>query len=222
MRLSSSILPLLSIALLTSCAHNTLPDGAVVGPFYHPENISRAEETLPLDLARVIVLVPADRTPGHSLTPETLAEIHQALIRSLTSSARFELVSLSQSQLSRFTGSASIASDSEISADLLSQLAHAHQAQGILLTDITSYSPYPPLALGIRTKLARLDSSKILWATDHLYQASDPRVANSARKYAITRSTHRGPGNLSHSILQNPSRFAEFVSSSLCETLPRR
>ncbi len=216
------LLSLLLAALATSCSHAPITDGAVIGPFFKPENVSRTVDPLPADLVRVVVIVPADRTPGHNLTPETLAEIHQALIRSLTATARFEIVSINHAQLAAYTDISSIASDGEIPADLFPKLAQAHQAQGVILTDITSYHPYPPIALGLRTKLARLDDPKILWATDHLFHASDPKVANPARKYATTHATNRGPGNVSHAILQNPARFAEFATSTVCETLPRR
>jgi hypothetical protein len=215
------LITLLSLALLTACAELPLPDGALVGPFFRPENISSPSPKLPDDLQRVLILIPADTTPDRILTPETISDLHRTLLSSLTNAARFELIPIGTTDLIPFTQGKSLSSTAPIPSGVIEQLARKYRAQGILFTDITSYSAYQPLKLALRTKLARLDNLQILWASDNLFSAADPRVANSARNYAKKHSSGQ-PGNLTYTILQNPTRFAEYTTSTLCDTLPHR
>ncbi len=215
-------LVVLPFIFLAACTQTPLADGARMGPFFHPANISRPSPKLPVTLHRVLVLIPVDATADRILTPETLSDLHRVLISALTQSARFELIPVTNQDLVPHTRGIPLNSTAPIPSGVMEQLAITYDAQAILFTDITSHSPYPPLRLGLRTKLARLDNLQILWASDTNFSASDPRVSNSARNYARKHSTSNQAGNLTYTILQNPTRFAEYAVYSLCETLPIR
>jgi hypothetical protein len=213
---------LLPFLFLVACTEIPRPDGARFGPVYYPANTSSTSPNLPKDLHRVLVLTPADTTTDRILTAEAISDLHRVILSTLTHSARFELIPLSHRDLAIYTQGQTLNSTAPIPSGIIEQLAQNYQAQGILFTDITNYSPYPPLQLGLRTKLARIDNLQILWASDTNFSAADSRVANSARKFAKKHSTNREAGDLSYVILQNPSRFAEYASSTLFETLPVR
>jgi hypothetical protein len=61
-----------------------------------------------------------------------------------------------------------------------------------------------------------------MWAADNVFSATNPAVANSARRHALKLGRDRGPGDLSHTILQSPSRFAAYALHETFATLPNR
>jgi hypothetical protein len=104
----------------------------------------------------------------------------------------------------------------------LFNIYNQYAADAVLFVDVTAYSPYPPLALGLRTRLAPIRETEILWATDLHFSAADPSVANSARRHALSLAKSSGPADLSHTILQNPTRFAGYAAAATFATLPPR
>ncbi len=119
-------------------------------------------------------------------------------------------------------GKSAIASVEELPSGFFEKLGKAYGADAILFTDVTTFSAYPPLALGLRMKLARISDRVIWWAADNVFSAAEPAVSNSARRHALKVGADRGPGDLSHTILQNPSRFAGYALAETFGTLPAR
>ncbi len=208
------------VALLSGCAELPLPkpDPVKSGPFFTPANVKTGAK-LPAELRRVAVL-PA--WGGSTLTEETLDRVDGSLQTELSKTNRFETVPLTRDALSRLAGRRTLLSTESLPAGLLERIARETGADAVLFSDITSYSPYPPLIVGLRSKLARISDGEILWAADNVFSAVDGPVANSARRYAREIGDDRGPTDLSHTILQNPSRFAAYVGSATFATLPAR
>jgi len=213
----------LALAALTlvGCSVLPKPDGAVSGPFYTPTNV-KAIAKIPADVRRVIVLPVAG---GPALTEETLLKLDAICQGELTRTARFEVVPLSRNALAEITGTRQLSSVDKLPAVLIDKLFNIYNSYGadaVLFIDVTTYSPYPPLVLGLRTKLARVTDGEIIWAADNVFAAAEPAVANSARHHALALGTDRGEINLSHTILQNPQRFAGYVAAATFLTLPPR
>jgi len=207
--------------LFAGCSSLTKQDGAVTGPFYTPSNV-RAIASIPPEVRRVMILPVAG---GPALTEETLNKLDAICLAELTRTARFEVVPLTRNALAEITGLRQISSVDKIPNVLIDKFFNLHNTYGadaILFVDVTTYSPYPPLLLGLRTKLARANDGEIIWATDNVFSTADPTVANSARHHAATLGTDRGPTNLNHTILQNPQRFAGYVAAATFLTLPPR
>ena len=213
----------LALAALTlvGCSVLPKPDGAVAGPFYKPSNV-KAITKLPADVRRVIVLPVAG---GPALTEETLLKLDSVCVSELPRTARFEVVPLSRDKLAELTGARQISSVDKLPAVLIDKLFNIYNSYGadaVLFIDVTTYSPYPPLLLGLRTKLARVTDGDIIWAADNVFAAAEPAVANSARHHALTLGSDHGLSDLSHTILQNPQRFAGYVAAATFLTLPPR
>ncbi len=204
----------------TACAsQRPLRDGARSGPFFTPTNVT-ASPALPAHIRRVLLLPLA--AEGATISEENLDRLHAAFLTELNRAGRFETVTLSRDHLARLTGARQLPSTAQMPAGFLDRLFNIYNeyaADAILLVDVTSYAPYPPLTLGIRAKLAHVRDSDILWAADLLFSAAEPAVANSARRYALTLGSSP---HLERSILQNPARFAGYAASATFQTLPPR
>ena len=217
MILRRCLLPVLLLALM-GCAELPKVDSAKAGPFYTPSNVTRLGR-LPAEIRRVLVLPVFG---GPEITEESLERISRAVFEELNRTGRFETATLARTEFQRLAGVRTLSSLDPIPPDLIQKLAKAYAADGILFTDVTAFSPYPPLSLGLRMKLASVSDQQILWAADNLFSAADPAVANSARRYALKLGADRGPGDLSHTILQNPTRFATYAAAATFEALPPR
>ena len=207
--------------VLAGCSVLPKPDGAVSGPFFTPSNVKGVAK-IPAEVRRVIVLPVAG---GPALTEETLLKLDSTCQGELTRTGRFEVVPLSRDKLAEITGSRQISSVDKLPAVLIDRLFNIYNAYGadaVLFIDVTTYAAYPPLKLGLRTKLARVTDGEIIWAADNVFAAAELAVANAARHHALALGSDRGEVDLSHTILQNPQRFAGYVAAATFLTLPPR
>ena len=220
--LRSVFLAVLALAA-GGCAQVPLRDGAKAGPFFTPTNVKATSAQLPANVRRVL-LMPIS-AQGVAISEETLNNLDAVFLAELNATARFEVVRLSRDHLAQITGVRHIDSTAPLPAGFIDRLLNIYNdyaADGIIFVDLTTYSPYPPLGLGVRTKLAHIRDSEILWAADLLFTAANPAVANSARRHALKVAGPSGPADLSHTILQNPSRFAGYAAAATFATLPTR
>jgi hypothetical protein len=211
------------LALLFAGCSSVVPkrDGAVAGPFYTPTNVKTLAK-MPAEVRRVVVL-PVHGGP--TLTEETLLSLDAVCQGELNRTGRFEVVPLTRDTLAAMTGQRQISSVERLPTALLDKLLNIYNTYGadaILFIDVTTYSPYPPLNLGLRTKLARVSDGEIIWAADNVFNSAEIPVANSARHHAEALGTDRGKTDLNHTILQNPQRFAGYVAAATFLTLPPR
>ncbi len=210
---------LLSLVMLTGCT-TTLPkiDGAKYGPFYTPTNF-QAIESMPADVRRVAVLPIAD---DGSHQEESLAPLDICVTKALSQVARFECVPITRDECGRMTHSRSVRSVDELPYNFLERIASSMAADAVLFLDLTHYSPYAPINMGLRAKLIRISDRSVIWAIDQTYSAADPAVANSARRFWLKAEPTDTPVDMSTTVLQNPSRFADYVLSTSFATLPPR
>jgi hypothetical protein len=212
-----SALLLLTVAFV-GCEELPKKDSAKAGPFYTPANV-KAGTFLPSEIRRVIVLPVSG---GPTILEETLLKLDSVVQTELGRVNRFEVIPLSREALGHLVGKRSVSSVEALPPDFFAKIAKEYAAEAVLFTDVTAYSAYAPLSLGLRTKLARLSDKEIVWSADNLFSADDPAVANSARRRALKLGTDHGPVDLSHTILQNPLRFAAYATAETYETLPLR
>ena len=67
-----------------------------------------------------------------------------------------------------------------------------------------------------------MEKAELVWVVDEIFDASEPSVVNSARRYQLTRE--QLPSSLadSRSILNSPSGFGRYAANSVFQTLPKR
>jgi hypothetical protein len=159
---------------------------------------------------------------GGKLTEEMLLTLDQTLFQAATQSQRFECVQVSREACARLSGSRALLSTDPLPYDLFSRLATLYAADAILFVDVTDYQAYPPLSLGVRAKLARLDDRSYLWTFDQVFSAAVPAVANAARRHWLGIQPPGTPGDMSANVLQSPIRFAAYAFSASFGTMPPR
>lgn len=201
-------------ALAGGCMHPGPVDSARVGPFFVPSNY--AGETSLVGIRRVVVL---PVWAGAAAPAETAADLDPVIVAALQKTQRFEIVTLSRPDALRRYRNEALSSASPLPHDLLATLRRDFAADAVLFVDVTVYQAYPPLALGLRSKLATIDGSRLVWTFDNVFSAADAPVANAARNHFLD-SDRRVPTDLTHGVLQSPSRFATYASAAMFATLP--
>jgi hypothetical protein len=172
---------------------------------------------LPSGLRRVVVLPLAGGTVA---SPESVSALDPVIISALQLQNRFEVVPLTREECQRYFQTNEISSVSEIPANLMSVLQREYAADAVLFIDLTVYRAYHPLAVGLRAKLATIDSAHLVWTFDNVFSADDPSVASSAVQYLKTRDQNGLPSDMIAVDLESPVRFATYASAAMFATLP--
>lgn len=209
---------LAAVVAFAGCMHPPAHDSARVGPFRTPGNVT-GEAQLPETLRRVVLLPlaggsVADEESTSALTPVFAAELQKQ--------NRFEVVTLTRDDLLRRFRRAEVSSTSALPHDFLAKLRRDLAVDGVMFVDLTVYQPYRPLAIGVRAKLATAeDDVRLVWSYDNVFAASDPAIANSARRHFIDSERGNVPTDLTPGVLHSPSKFAQYVAAQVFATLPR-
>ncbi len=205
--------------LLTGCELTPdLNDPVRFGPYYTPRNFA-GEKQMPAEVRRVLVLPVALGALGPE---ETAITLDAAVTQALQVQQRFEVVSLPRAELRRLFGTAEISSTAALPHGMLDELAKRFAVDAVLFTDVTVYQPYRPQSIGLRSKLATTRDVRLVWTFDEVISASDPAVANSARRQPFVEAQGRSPVDLSPATLLSPSRYAAFAAGEMFRTLPPR
>jgi hypothetical protein len=210
--------PLALLLLLAGCRTPSEFDSSRNGPFFRPTNF-HAVARMPAEIRRVLVLPTAD---DGRLPEDTLDSLDTVLQAALGGAQRFEVVPISRPACARLTGARAIRSVEALPHDFLARLVADYAADAVLFTDVTTYSPYPPLSLGLRAKLVRTDNGTILWSFDTIFSATNTSVVNAARRHWLDTAPAGTPADFSVTALQSPQRFAAYATSAAFATLPPR
>jgi hypothetical protein len=205
-----------ALTLFAGCMTPSIDDPSRLGPFFTPKNHVGEPS---LGGMRRVVLLPVC---GGALAPvETVAALDPVVMAALQQQHRFEVVTLSREQCRRQFHVEEFSSVGALPHDLLATLQSEFAADGVIFVDITVFRPYRPIGLGLRAKLATLDSSaRLVWTFDNVFSADDPAVANSARRHFLGSDRGGVPADLSPGVLQSPARFASYAADAMFATLP--
>lgn len=204
--------------LFAGCQTVPVYDAAYQGPFFQPHNFA-GEKRLAPEIRRVILLPISTQSLAQT---ETAASLDEVLSASLQSQQRFEVIALSREECRSWFGSEAFASTAALPHGMFDKLVQRYAADAVLFVDLTVYQPYRPQSIGLRAKLATLKEVRLLWTFDEVMSATDPAVANSARRHALTQDRGLVPVDLSPTALQSPGRFAAFAADAMFATLPPR
>ncbi len=173
---------------------------------------------IPATVRRVAVL-PLDAAGWRD---SELAPLDEAFLTACGRVERFETVRVSREELAARFGQESFASTGALPANLLSRLAADYGVDAVLLLDLTHFTPYEPVSLGVRAKLVTVDSGDVLWSFDSIFDAARPDVSLAARQFSTGRKRPPAAVEDDSGILQSPSRFAGYVGHAMFETFPPR
>ena len=145
---------------------------------------------------------------------EYLRSIDSEFSGELIKRALFEVVPVGRQQLESVIGMRQLASVEVLPSNLLLKLREHLGVDGVLFIDLTQFSPYQPVSMGVRMKLVDVSTGQIRWAYDSLFDASNPAVAQSARRHQInaSESVRPIPGD-GGSVLLSPTLFSKYVAA---------
>jgi hypothetical protein len=186
--------------------------------FFTPTNFT-GDTRLPVNLHRVVLLPVYG---GSIVPPETATSLEEVFATELQKQLRFEVVRISRAECQRRFGAPEFSSVGALPHDFLASLGRDFAADAVLFVDVTSYRGYRPLALGVRSKLATVEQTRLLWSFDEVFSADDPAVGNSVRHYYGAVDPSGIPIDASHAGLQSPAKFASYVAAATFNTLPPR
>lgn len=195
-------------------------------------------ETLKLATAKAPPAPPvqnyfAPATPGEQLRRVALLPMYSgsfpdqyvrtldaAFLAELSKRSLFEVVPVSRGQMEALFGERQFSSTETLPAESLAQIRERFGVDGVLFTDLTHFSPYRPVSMGIRTKLVAASTGQIRWAFDYIFDAGSAAVAESAKRYQLAYSNEHQPlTSDGGSILLSPTRFAKFVANETYASL---
>ena len=215
----SSAAGLLAISLLAGCVGGEYVGPRLSGPVYQPNN-HLGDVRLPAKLRRVALL---PLHGGPTVPPESVEALDRAFLQELLRTQRFEAVPVTRETMARLFGERQFSSVDALPHEFLAIIARELAVDGVLFVDVTSYSAYPPLLIGVRAKLAATGDGSLLWSSATLFSAGDPAVVNAARLYAMGGTKGPRPAvDLSGSVLQGPTQFGAYAAAATFATLPPR
>lgn len=162
-------------------------------------------------MRRVAILpVYHSRLPG-----ETLRDVDLALNAELSKKAVFEVVSISRAAMEEMIERREVSSVERVPGDLFRKLKDQFGVEGVMFNDLTQYSPYRPVSIGVRSKLVDIESGKIHWASDVMLDSGNANVASAARAYQKVLCKDNFPieGD-GGTVLMSPRLFAQFAAYS--------
>lgn len=202
------------------CAEQPRARRALAQP-YQPANLHRAAASLPASLRRVAVL-PLATPDGSSEAASAAAGMETILLAELRKRAAFEVVPVSRDQLRLWTGRADWRREESLPADLLNRIQERTGSEGVLFSGISTYRPYPPLAVGWSLQLVDAATGASYWTVDEVFDAGSVEVIKSAQAYARAHMNQPALELDSTGVLSSPSRFGQYTAAAVVGTLQPR
>ncbi len=187
------------------------------GAGFVPHNVYRPNEVL--RLRRVALLPPYDTFAG----TDRRQDLDRDFATELSALNHFEVVPISRNELVALCGRDQINSTEPLPPRLAAALRGEYAADAVMFVDITQDDPYRPITLGVRAKLVDARGSlAILWSCDAVFNAGNPAVAASARRFQLDAGRQEFPADQDGgSVLLSPARFARYAANATFATVPR-
>jgi hypothetical protein len=109
--------------------------------------------------------------------------------------------------------------DSVYTFEQLSATRKILGVDAVIIGAVTSYSPYPNMAIGIKLKMIDLRDARVCWTIDHVWDTADKTTESKLKKYFDRQL--RGdysPLNEQLAVLSSLN-FLKFVTYDIAETL---
>ena len=210
------------VAALAGCQTQLTNIGlSMAEPAYRPANVFAYPPHLSSSLQRVAVL-PLAATATVGDLPEGCEALTPVLWEQLVKSKKFEVVNVTPDQLRSHTGRPAWTGTESLPADFLAFLHREYACEAVLLSELTAYHAYAPLAVGWRLKLVDVRTGQILWAADELFDAARPGVARAACHFEKHQPSTTAGSESGWLVLNSPRQFGGYSAAALLDTLPER
>ena len=207
--------------LAAGCASHSFDVTRVADIRYRPSNVYTNSARLDPRLKRVAVL-PITTASSTETFIHGAQLLQPKLLDELDKTKRFDLRLVSPEELRQWTGQAAWRADEALPPDFFDKLREGCGCDGVFFSQLTAYSPYPPVKVGWKLSLVEGRGHQIIWSADELFDAGDTIVANAAEHYSGQHVHIEGPADDPSAILGSPSRFGQYSLSALLATLQQR
>lgn len=193
------LLPFAVLGLLTACWGTP-----------HEPKVINCWLAEPADLANVrrIMVLPFGKETS---VEADCNKVRDAFVAELQKLRRFEVVPLPSDAAEDDVLNRSL-TRGRVSSDALVRLCSRYGVDGVFLGTVTTYRPYQPQQLGMRTQLVSVHSGAPIWAVDAIYDATERTTISDLRHFV--EHTQRDDGNLHNweMNLISPQKFTSFVA----------
>ncbi len=202
-----SLLPLLAAALVGSACNLPRP------PEQRSLNNYLADSRDLANVRRVMVL-PFAEEAGVVADPLKIRDIYIGELQKLR---RFEIVPLPgvATEVDELNASVRFG---RLSTEAIVSLCNRYHLDGVLVGTVTSWRPYTPPVLGMRTQLVSVHSGAVVWAVDAIYDSSDRSTVSDLRHFHHHVQTDDGNLHGWELDLISPQRFCAYVAHRFCGT----
>ena len=102
----------------------------------------------------------------------------------------------------------------------LARLRQATGADAVLVGTVRSFHPYPRMNLGLYLRLLDLRDSRVIWAVDHLWDATDKATQERMEEYFSEQSGDRWEPLQWRLATVGPAVMQQFIAYEAAGTLP--
>jgi len=198
----------LCLALLSACRIRPQPPAAINYFYLNPD-----KDLTTVGRAVVVGL------ENESEYPQIADQVTKALFESVQKQQLFGLTLVSQNHPQ--WRSLMLKSDAQFSLEQMFAIRKYLGTDAILSGTITTYRPYPNMAVGLRLRLLDLRDGQLLWALEQIWDTTDKTTEAPIKKYFkhVIRADFEPLRE--KLLLLSSIRFTDFVAYEVAQTLTR-
>ena len=203
-------------------------DGSVRGPFHEIHNYYSADNDWQ-DNIQVVAVMPLVPGRGDEWSLQGVEHMQPVLTEELTRCNQFEAITITPHRLRALTGIKQVRPLAKLPNKFQEIIQHLDKEKGtrkvvdaILFCELSSYRPYPPLAMGWKLHLFDLETQQLVWAFDEVFDAGDPRLVNSLRRHIRDYRLTTLDNFREIMIIDSPRSLARYSLSTALETMRKK
>ena len=198
---------LLWLTLLSGC--NIIYRTSIREPDYYYLN---PHKNLPAIGTAVLVELEND-----SSYPQISADMTQALFRALQKRQVLSVAVVRQSDPA--WRSLQVNADSPHTLDQMKVMQKALKSNAVLVGTVTTYQPYPHMAIGLRLKLVDLTDGQLLWAFEQVWDTTDKTTEKRIKDYFHDQIRAGFAPQAEQLVVVSSLEFAKFVAYEVAQTM---
>ena len=198
-----------------------LRNGAYIGPFYTVGNVYENQEGLEPQIKRV-AMMPLTSGRGNRGAERGVPQMQVVLTEEFSRNRIFDIVTVTSDRMQRMFSRRAIYADEPLPHDFLQILKRETGCQAVLFTELTTFRAYPPVALGWKIHLFDLESEKLIWAADEVFDGGQSPVANSLRRHIRKNHSTHNSAATELLVLDSPREMARYSLSELISTIVKK